>query len=79
MTIDCCIRQFREKQPADARGSSKNLNAASVLKLIENQERKDKRMAETFDDEDTEFELSDSDEDDAKVIKVRLKLGNMKQ
>ena len=36
-------------------------------------------MAETFDDEDTEFELSDSDEDDAKVIKVRLKLGNMKQ
>ena len=57
--------------------SAKKLNTA--LKLIENQERKDKRMAETFDDEDTEFELRDSDEDDAKVIKVRLKLGDMKQ
>jgi hypothetical protein len=46
--------------------SAKKLNAA--LKLIEKQERKDKWMAETFQDQDTEFELTDSDEDDANII-----------
>ena len=48
--------------------SATKLNAA--LKLIENQEIKDKRKLETFKEDGTEFELSDTIEEDANVIKA---------